>query len=414
MTSVNNSKNPFEALTKLVGGIGAEAGRAVGEYGSQTAEDINSIGKAVETGGFLGGVLQFYDKVSVGNHFAKMLDSATGPGALPPQLKEGVAAAVNYATGNPIFLKDLFDLATAPSQPGVPPAPANGVPGPNVDQLEGRSPPAAPGSSGRTGYSDSPAPPRSRDDIGRVVQDTSMPLATYMEGISRLRNDPTLKDKAPDIYAVLHDKNATLLDVNSVIVSDSLKRCPHLLNDPFIQQIREEQERITLDDVEIGGGAPPVGATAPSAPTEATAPAAPPAGTGQGDFSNFMQQAMGIFGQLAGPLGMGLQVIGGLLSNPIVSNFIAPLLVQGLNALVPGLGVALAPILPVALPMVGMALSGIGSSMAGGGGGLPDLGALGGAPGGQTPDAFGGILQSLLGGLGGGGGPAIPIGAIAG
>jgi hypothetical protein len=91
---------------------------------------------------------------------------------------------------------------------------------------------------------------------------------------------------------------------------------------------------------------------------------------------------------------MGMQVLGGILSNPLVANFIAPLLVQALN-LVPGLGVALAPILPFALPIAGQLLSAGGSMLAGGG------------VGGMTPDALGGALGALGGAFGG----AAPVAA---
>ena len=125
MSNVNNNpRTPFDALGKLMGTLGAEGRRATGELTQQAVADIDSIGRAVETGGFLGGLVQFMDKNSVGNHAVNLLDAATGPGSLPPQLREGVAAALNYATGNPIALKDLFDLATAPSQPRrLPPQP---------------------------------------------------------------------------------------------------------------------------------------------------------------------------------------------------------------------------------------------------------------------------------------------------
>jgi hypothetical protein len=381
MANVSNTpRTPFDALGKLMGTLGAEGGRALGELSHQAVADIDSIGRAVETGGFLGGLVQFMDKNSIGNHAVNLLDAATGPGSLPPQLREGVAAAVNYATGNPIFLKDLFDLATAPSQPGVRPSPPNGVPPPDVDQLRGGQPPRAPGDSGRTGYADSPAPPRSRQEITVVVNDTAVPLQDLLGALRQLRDDPRLKAEAPELYAVLHDDTATLEDVSLTVVADALRRNPEVLDTPEVRAVRDELE------------------AAPSAP--------PTAATGDGDFSQFGQQAMGILGQVAGPLGMGMQLLGGLLGNPMVANFIAPLLVQGLNLLVPGLGVALAPILPVALPIVGQLLGAGGSMLAGGG--APGVGS---APGGQSPDALAGLLQTVVGAFAGGGAPALPIGA---
>ena len=388
----NKSQNPiFDALSRLTGSVAAEAGRATGELRQHQADDIKSIGTALETGGFLGGVLQAFDKLSLGNAAGNLLDAATGPGQLSPQVKEGVAAAVNVFVGNPVALKDLFDMATAPAQPGVRPPPANSVPPPNVDQLRGSQPPAAPSrgtTEARTGYADSPAPPRSRQEITIVVNETAMPLADFLGALETLRNDPTIKAKAPDIYAVLNDPNATLQDIGMVLSAEALRSNPDILNDPALAPIRAEvQQRID---------------SGVAAPTDT----APTAATGQGDFSNFMQQAMGIFGQLAGPLGMGMQLLGGLLSNPIVANFIAPALVQGLNFLVPGLGLALGPMLPMLLPLAGQALSAGGGMLAGGAPGA------GSAPGGGSPDALGGILNTVVGAFAGGGGPALPLGAI--
>lgn len=407
MVNVNNSsaQNPMmDALSRLTGSVFGEAGRATAELQQHAVTDINSIGTAIETGGFLGGVLQAFDKLSLGNASAHLLDAATGPGSLPPQLKEGVAAAVNVVTSNPIFLKDLFDMATAPARPGVRPSAPNGVPPPNVDQLRGGQPPSAPDRgdrTGRSGYAESPALPRSRTEITVVVNETAMPLGDFLGALETLRNDPTIKANAPEIYAVLNDPNATLQDIGMVISADALRRCPDVLPkviDRFPGEIGNADDvsfRVINDRVAVD-------------PTETAAPAAPieAPGTGQGDFSNFMQQAMGIFGQLAGPLGMGMQLLGGLLSNPLVADFIAPLLVQGLNVLVPGLGLALAPVLPVLLPIAGQALSAGGGMLAGSAPGA------GGAPAGGPPDALGGILSTVVGAFAGGGAPALPIGAI--
>jgi hypothetical protein len=53
-----------------------------------------------------------------------------------------------------------------------------------------------------------------------------------------------------------------------------------------------------------------------------------------------------------------------------VAEVLAPLLVQALNLVVPGLGLALAPVLPVAFPIAGRLMAGAGQ---GGGGAAPDL-----------------------------------------
>lgn len=373
----NNPRNPFDALGKLLGTMGAEGGRAMGELSQQAVADIDSVGRAIETGGFLGGLVQFMDKRSFGNHAVNLLDAATGPGSLPPQLREGVSAAVNYFTGNPIFLKDLFDLATAPAQPGVRPSPEDGAPPPDVNQLRGGRPPSAPGDSNRSGYADSPAPPRSRQEITVVVNDTAVPLKDLLGALEQLRGDPRLKTVAPELYAVLHDDTATLEDVSLTVVADALRRNPEVLDAPEVRAAREELE------------------------ARPTPPAA--ASTGSGDFSQFGQQAMGILGQVAGPLGMGMQFLGGLLSNPMVANFIAPLLVQAINFVIPGAGAVIGPMMPFILPIAGQALSAGGSMLAGGG--------AAGAPGGQSSDAFAGVLNTVVGAFAGGGVPTLPIGA---
>lgn len=380
MTNVSNApKNPIiDALGKLMGTAVGEGSRAANELGTQGVEDINSVGKAFETGGFLGGLVQLMDKSSLGNYAVNVIDAATGPGSLPPQLREGIAAAVNYASGNPIFWKDLFDMATAPAQPGVRPAPANGVPAPDVNQLRGGQPPAAPGTD-RSGYAESPAPPRSTQEITVVVNDTAIPMSDFLAALETLRSDPSLKTSAPEIYAVLHDEDATLQDVSLVITADVLRRSPEVLDLPEVREVRAE--------------------------LEANPPAPPQASTGAGDFSQFAQQAMGIFGQLAGPLGMGMQLLGGLLSNPIVANFIAPLLVQAINFVIPGAGAIIGPMMPFILPIAGQALSAGGSMLAGSAPGA------GGAPAAQSPDVFGGLLSSVIGGFAGGGAPALPLGA---
>jgi hypothetical protein len=93
---------------------------------------------------------------------------------------------------------------------------------------------------------------------------------------------------------------------------------------------------------------------------------------------------------------MGMQFLGGLLSNPLFSNVIAPLLTQALNLVVPGLGAALAPLLPTLLPMAGQLLSGGGAMLAGGG-----------SAGGLSIDGLGSLLSTVSGAF------AAPTGAPA-
>ncbi len=405
MSSVSNNKpqNPLDAFVNLLGKAGQEAGRAVGELGQHAVEDINSVGSAFETGGIIGGVLQMYDKMSVGNAAAHVVDAATGKDTLPPAFKEGIAAAVNIFAGNPIALKDLYDMATSPATPGTPPAPPSSVPPPDVELARGGRPPQAPPRSGRenrSGYNDSPAPPRSRHEVAVDMGNTSRTYGDVIKHYDDLKKFPDLKTKNPAIYDAVNNPERSINDINCVIVGEGLRLNPDVLAD-LIKKYPELVETpattdISLDPKEFENRTPPAEPVAPP-------PTTPPGG-------DFMQGIMGMFGQLAGPLGMGMQLVGGLLSNPLVANFVAPLLVQGLNFLVPGLGVALAPILPIALPMVGQLLSGAGGMMAGGAPGA-DIGA-GGAPGGLSPDLLGGVFQGLIGAFGGGAGaPALPIGA---
>jgi hypothetical protein len=372
MSSVsNNNSTPFDALAKLVGSVTKEAGRAVGEFVDHKVEDINSIGKAIETGGFVGGFFQFLDVSSVGHNVAHLADAATGPGAMSPQMKEGISAFTNVIAGNPMAFKDILDMATAPTQPGVAPSAPNAVPAPNVEQLRGGGP-HAPGGEGRTGYTDSPAPPRTPRDIGVSTEQAAIPLKDMLAAMELLKNSPECAERFPGIHAALNNESYSVSDQHAVIIATLIHDHPEL-----------------LDGIE---GADEARASIPRGEVPATP--APPASTGSGDFSQAGPQLQGL-------LGGALSMIGGLLGNPIVQSLLTPAL-TALCAAVPPLQV-LVPFLPVILPLAGQALSGLGGMVSGGAGGAA------GAPGGLGGDALGGMLSSLMGAFGGAGG--LPAGA---
>ena len=438
--NVNNNASPMDALKNLFGSVNNEAKRAVGEVIQHKVDDVGTIGTAIETGGFLAGFVQAADVFSPGRNVANVLDAATGPGAMDPATKEGISAITNWVAGGPIggllAVKDLMDMATAPTTPGVAPAPANSVPGPDVGQLRGEAPaessrgPRSP-ADGRSGYSDAPGPRRSREDIQVVAHDCKERFDTMTVSIDDLRNNPDVKARYPLLADALEDPNASLQDISMLTSAYALRDNPEVFADvvgryragEFGDPVSDDGEpRFTIPSNERGpapvtnatGPAPAAGVDDVGAPTP-PAPAAP--STGAGDFSDFANQAMGMLGQLAGPLGMGMQFVGGLLANPLVSSFLAPLLVQGLNLIAPGLGVAIAPILPVALPIVGSLLSGAGGMIAGQAGGAPGglpgaAGQPGAAPGAASLGDLGGLINGAVGLFGavGGGAPALPVG----
>jgi hypothetical protein len=368
MSSVNNNNNntPFDAFAKLIGSVKQEAGRAVGELVEHKVEDINSIGKAIETGGFVGGFFQFLDVSSLGHNVAHVADAATGPGAMSPQMKEGISAFANGIVGNPIALKDILDMATAPTQPGVAPAAPNAVPGPNVDQLRGAQP-RAPTNDGRTGYTESPAPPRSSREVAVSTEQAAIPLKDMLAAMEMLKNSPECAERFPWIYAALNNDNYSVSDQHAVVVATLIQQHPELLDG--IQGADEARASIPKGEV----------------------PTAPPASTGSGDFSEVGQQLQGL-------LGGAMSMIGGLLSNPMVQGLLIPAL-GALCATVPPLQV-LVPFLPMIVPLAGQALSGLGGMVSGG---------AGGAPAGLSGDALGGVVNTLVGAFSGLGG--LPAGA---
>jgi hypothetical protein len=126
-TNRRDTMNDFlKGIGNAIGNVGRsvtnEVGRAVGERVQHHIDDINSVAKATEDHGILGGLGQTLAVLSPGNQVAHAVDSAF-PGGMDPKLKDGIRAGVNIYFGNPVALKNLYDLATAPHQ-GGPAAPA--------------------------------------------------------------------------------------------------------------------------------------------------------------------------------------------------------------------------------------------------------------------------------------------------
>ncbi len=417
MTSVNNKSNdPMAALGKLFGSIGNEAGSAVKEAGKLATEDVNSIGKAVETGGFIGGALQFLDVASLGHQTANVADVATGKGALDPKVKEGISAGVNYLTGNPIALKDLFDLFTSPSTPGVKPsAPQQAVPPPDVDQLRGSgNQPKVPGHPERSGFAE--------DGVGGVetksyevniveIRGGYDQLVQVTGALDQLRNDPEFAAKYPEAKAAL-DSDMSMSAQSTVVIMCALRDSP--------EAMAELQGIADANGVQIGSidALPPPAAAQPAAPTAPTqaAEAAPPAG-GPLDF---LGQLGEMFKPIMGILGPAFSILGPLLANPVTGPLIGGAIGTALTAVTGGAAAPLIAALPVVLPMIGMGMTAAGGMMTGA--------AAGGAPGAPAPaggDAVAGLLgagpssggitdmlgpiMGLLGAAGGGGALPLPL-----
>lgn len=394
MTSVNNKSNdPMAALGKLFGSMGNEAGSAVNETGKLLTEDVNSVGKAIETGGFIGGALQFLDVTSLGHQSANFADVATGKGALDPRVKEGISAGVNYVSGNPIVLKDLFDLFTAPTTPGVKPSPPQGaVPPPDVDQLRGSgNQPKVPGHPERSGFAE--------DSVGGVetksyevniveIKGAHDTLVEYTGTLEQLRNDPEFAARYPEAKYALDQEDWSMAAQSTVIVMSVLRDSPSTVSE--------------IQDVGRQNGV--------DAPTPALPPA-PSAATGQGDFSQAGDQLGGLMKGAMGLLGPAMSFLGPLLQNPAVISAITPLIGAALAA-IPGAQVLLpiVPMLPVILPLIGQGMSMAGGAMtAGASGGDPMAAFLGAGP---SADGLAGMLGPISGLLGGGAGaPALPVGA---
>lgn len=419
MTSVNNKPNnsPLDALGKLFGSIGKEAGSAVGEHSKLITEDINSVGKGVESGGFIGGALQFFDVISPGHLVANGLDVATGSGALDPKIKEGISAATNYAVGSPMVLKDLFDLFTAPSTPGVrPSAPQQAVPPPNVDELSGTErAPRVPGHPERSGFADdvgvSGVKTRSYEVNIVETRGARDQLVEITGTLDELRNNPEIAKRYPEIKYALDQKDWSMSAQSTVIVMSVLRDSPET-----VSTMREIGRQNGVETPEPTFAPRPTAPAAPTAPTEA-----PSASTGAGDFSQAGSQLGDLAKGAFGMLGQAFSFLGPLLSNPMVVSLLTPVIGAALTALSTVFPPAalLIPMVPVLLPLIGQGMTMAGGMMSGAGGapggaagGDPISGLLGAGPSAGGLGDLLGPLSGLLGGAGGAGG-ALPIPLIA-
>jgi hypothetical protein len=407
MSSVNNKvdNNPLNALGRLFGAGKSELGRAGNEGLQRTTEDIDSVGKALETGGFIGGALQFLDVTSLGHQVANVADVATGAGTLDPKLKEGISAATNWAVGSPALFKDLFDLFTAPSTPGVRPSAPNSVPPPNVEQLRGPnapSAPSAPNAPGRTGYADDVVGSTRTYEVHIVESRGAHQKLVELTGtLEELRNNPEVAKKYPEVKYALDQKDWSLSAQTTMIVMTALKESPET-RDAITDLAAREHIQVIPPNFAVNDGK----VLAPGINDPAVQPSPPAGSTGQGDFS----QAGDQLGQLAqgamGMLGQAFSFIGPLLSNPAVVALLTPLIGAALTALATVFPPAalLIPLVPVILPLIGTGMTMAGGMMTGqGGGAAPDLGALLGA--GPSAGGVGDLLGPIAGLLGGGGSP---------
>jgi predicted nucleic acid-binding Zn-ribbon protein len=115
MSSVKN-----DPIGGLFNSIGKSFDNTVKETGKLMTESINDIGKAFESGGFVGGTIKAFEEVSPGNFAAGAFDVLTGPGQLDPKVAAGISSVVNMAAGAaipgaglPLQLLALKDAAVA-------------------------------------------------------------------------------------------------------------------------------------------------------------------------------------------------------------------------------------------------------------------------------------------------------------
>jgi hypothetical protein len=211
------------------------------------------------------------------------------------------------ANADVALLDDLRAVARSPVAVDVFAAQSHGVPRPRTASA------AAP-----RGYSVSLLPSRSREDVRAEMALGARAVADLRERLSAAADDELVRRSCPHVAQAAGDPTGIAV----AVVVDVFVLCPNALDAPELDGL--------VDDGCVDG--------LPSNPSPS------------GD----------LLAGLASALGFGLEQLAGLLTNPLVVDVLAPLLVQGLNLVVPGLGVALAPVLPIALPIVGQLLSGAG------------------------------------------------------
>jgi hypothetical protein len=352
----------FEKVSKSAG---REVERALDEHVTHIEEDFDSIAKAIDEGGLLGGVVQSADVFSPGHVVANELDAWN---VIPedPALKELVSAGTNLATGGPFALlaaKDLADSIGAISK-------ANG-------------PRPAPSTSHAA-----PPPPR------EPARHAEIPHGYATSCVERSPNviatqQASLKELGEVLAALrgMRDARADYVKQNpgALVPSDGHYTIDEILNHPSMSTgevccrvvaviLHEHPE--ALDEIGGSTGTTPPSTPAPKTPSaEATAPA---------NDTQAGQAVFGIFGQIA-------SFVGPLLGNPLVATALSALLLA--TPLAP-----IAPFLPVILPLAGSALGMLGGAatqVAQGQDPTLTPGAMAGGQGGASPDLLGGLLQAI-------------------
>jgi hypothetical protein len=214
-----------------------------------------------------------------------------------------------------------------------------------------------PGHADRSGYADSPAPPRRPEALAEVAGSTNAELERMLAAFASLKDDPEVRARYPELYELLNNEDATLGSLSATALACVLRERPEVLDDPALDAARTSSS-----------SSPPSPEAAPSS-TPGTA-----------------------------ALGGVLQTLGGLLGNPAVSGALGPLL-SGLLLATPL--APLAPFVPMLLPLAGQALGALGGALGGGAGAT--------SPAGLTPDAFGALLSGLGGAFGGAATASVPF-----
>jgi hypothetical protein len=131
MSPVKN--DPFAAVGNLFNTVVKEGQRALDEAGTLMTESINDIGKATESGGFVGGAMQAIEELSPGNFAAGAADVLTGPGRLSPEVAATIRGVVNFAVGTvvpgaalPLQVSALVDASRVLGAIGSSPRTATG------------------------------------------------------------------------------------------------------------------------------------------------------------------------------------------------------------------------------------------------------------------------------------------------
>lgn len=330
-----------------------EVERALDESVTHIEEDFDSIAKAIDDGGLVGGAVQAVDVFSPGHQIANSLDAWN---VIPedPALKELVSAGGNLATGGPwslLALKDLADsIGAIKGSPQTPaPAPSQGAPPPRDAAPSGEGYPTCDHGTGNVHGSQA----ATLRELGEVLTALRQMRSAREDYRCQNPDAPVPTDGQYTIDEILNHPTMSTGEVCCRVVAVILHEHPEAL---------EEVGRCT-------------GTTPPAAPTDTQGT---PEASAPNSNTEAGQAVFGIFGQVA-------SFLGPLLGNPLVG--------MGLGALLAATPLApIAPFLPVILPLAGSALTMLGGAATQVSQGQdPTL-----APGsGPSPDMLGGLLQAI-------------------